>query len=94
MHVTVPNVLATRYASPELKRLWSPEYKIVLERELWLEVLRAQSELGAGDIVVAMQPWQWAGYPNLMASALLSRHHGASRSNWAISSPVQRILTR
>ncbi|HEY5858473.1 MAG TPA: lyase family protein, partial [Aldersonia sp.] len=46
MHVTVPNVLATRYASPELKRLWSPEYKIVLERELWLEVLRAQSELG------------------------------------------------
>ncbi|KAA0021912.1 adenylosuccinate lyase [Antrihabitans cavernicola] len=43
---TVPNVLATRYASPELVRLWSPENKIVLERKLWLEVLRAQSELG------------------------------------------------
>ncbi|WP_216894505.1 adenylosuccinate lyase [Nocardia alni] len=42
----VPNVLATRYASPELVRLWSPEHKIVLERRLWLEVLRAQSELG------------------------------------------------
>ncbi|MEU4341316.1 adenylosuccinate lyase [Nocardia sp. NPDC023852] len=42
----VPNVLATRYASPELVHLWSPEYKIVLERRLWLEVLRAQSELG------------------------------------------------
>ncbi|NMN97091.1 adenylosuccinate lyase [Antrihabitans stalactiti] len=42
----VPNVLATRYASPELVALWSPEYKIVLERQLWLEVLRAQSELG------------------------------------------------
>ncbi|GAA5044519.1 adenylosuccinate lyase [Nocardia callitridis] len=42
----VPNVLATRYASPELVRLWSPENKIVLERRLWLEVLRAQSELG------------------------------------------------
>ena len=44
--MTVPNVLATRYASPELVALWSPEYKIVLERQLWLEVLRAQSELG------------------------------------------------
>ncbi|WP_245650382.1 adenylosuccinate lyase [Nocardia harenae] len=42
----VPNVLATRYAGPELVRLWSPENKIVLERRLWLEVLRAQSELG------------------------------------------------
>lgn len=42
----VPNVLATRYASPQLVQLWSPENKIVLERRLWLEVLRAQSELG------------------------------------------------
>ncbi|MDG3011548.1 adenylosuccinate lyase [Rhodococcus sp. D2-41] len=42
----MPNVLAGRYASPELVRLWSPEYKIVLERQLWLAVLRAQSELG------------------------------------------------
>ncbi|MET9488358.1 adenylosuccinate lyase [Nocardia sp. NPDC006630] len=43
---SVPNVLATRYASPALVQLWSPENKIVLERRLWLEVLRAQSELG------------------------------------------------
>ncbi|WP_174552624.1 adenylosuccinate lyase [Nocardia speluncae] len=42
----IPNVLATRYASPQLVHLWSPEHKIVLERRLWLEVLRAQSELG------------------------------------------------
>ena len=42
----VPNVLAARYASAELVRLWSPEYKIVLERQLWLAVLRAQRELG------------------------------------------------
>ena len=45
LHV-IPNVLATRYASPELVRLWSPEYKIVLERQLWIAVLRAQAELG------------------------------------------------
>ena len=42
----VPNVLATRYASPELVELWSPEHKIVLERQLWLAVLRAQADLG------------------------------------------------
>ncbi|WP_344863277.1 adenylosuccinate lyase [Amycolatopsis ultiminotia] len=42
----IPNVLAARYASPELVRLWSPERKVVLERRLWLAVLRAQSELG------------------------------------------------
>jgi adenylosuccinate lyase len=42
----IPNVLAGRYASPELVRLWSPENKVKLERELWLAVLRAQQELG------------------------------------------------
>jgi adenylosuccinate lyase len=29
-----------------MTRLWSPEHKVVLERELWLAVLRAQAELG------------------------------------------------
>ncbi|WP_137723282.1 adenylosuccinate lyase [Prescottella subtropica] len=42
----IPNVLANRYASPALKELWSPEHKIVLERQLWLAVLKAQAELG------------------------------------------------
>ncbi|MEV1179006.1 adenylosuccinate lyase [Nonomuraea sp. NPDC049784] len=42
----IPNVLASRYASPELTRLWSPDYKVVAERRLWLAVLRAQAELG------------------------------------------------
>ncbi|GAA2067777.1 adenylosuccinate lyase [Streptomyces albiaxialis] len=42
----IPNVLASRYASPELVRLWSPEAKIVLERRLWLAVLKAQRDLG------------------------------------------------
>ncbi|MDH2430571.1 adenylosuccinate lyase [Sphaerisporangium sp. TRM90804] len=42
----IPNVLAARYASPELARVWSPEHKVVAERRLWLAVLRAQAELG------------------------------------------------
>jgi adenylosuccinate lyase len=44
--VSVPNVLASRYASPEMAELWSPEHKIVLERRLWIAVMRAQRELG------------------------------------------------
>jgi adenylosuccinate lyase len=42
----IPNVLAARYASPELVTLWSPEEKVRLERRLWLAVLRAQRDLG------------------------------------------------
>ncbi|HEY2204363.1 MAG TPA: adenylosuccinate lyase [Pseudonocardia sp.] len=42
----IPNVLANRYASAEMAHLFSPEHKIVLERRLWLAVLRAQRELG------------------------------------------------
>ena len=42
----ISNVLAQRYASGELVRLWSAEYKVVLERQLWLAVLRAQADLG------------------------------------------------
>lgn len=42
----LPNVLAARYASPELVELWSPQHKVVLERQLWLAVLRAQADLG------------------------------------------------
>ncbi|MGH3735376.1 MAG: adenylosuccinate lyase [Micromonosporaceae bacterium] len=42
----ISNVLAGRYASPELARIWSAEQKIVLERQLWLAVLTAQRDLG------------------------------------------------
>ena len=43
---SVPNVLATRYAGADLVQIWSPEHKIVLERRLWVAVLRAQRDLG------------------------------------------------
>src|SRR3954469_20635782 len=42
---TIPNVLANRYASPELVALWSPEEKVRMERRLWLAVLKAQRDL-------------------------------------------------
>ena len=42
----VPDVLAVRYASPVMAQTWSPEHKVVLERQLWVAVLRAQRDLG------------------------------------------------
>ena len=42
----IPNVLAARYASEAMQAIWSPAGKIVLERQLWIAVLRAQRDLG------------------------------------------------
>lgn len=42
----IANVLSSRYASPALVELWSPEHKIILERKLWIAVLRAQAARG------------------------------------------------
>lgn len=42
----IPNILATRYASTDMATLWSPTHKVVLERQLWVAVLRAQHDLG------------------------------------------------
>lgn len=41
-----PDVLAERYASPEMAAIWSPRGKVILERELWIAVLKAQKALG------------------------------------------------
>jgi len=42
----IPNVLATRYASPEMTDIWSARNKVIAERRLWLAVLCAQVDLG------------------------------------------------
>ncbi len=44
MIVTIPNVLASRYASAEMVAIWSPQAKIIAEHRLLLAVLRAQQE--------------------------------------------------
>ena len=40
------SLLADRYASSAMRKIFSAEAKIVLERKLWIAVMRAQSELG------------------------------------------------
>ncbi len=44
--MSVPNVLAERYASVAMRAIWEPEAKIVAERRLWIAVMRAQAAAG------------------------------------------------
>jgi adenylosuccinate lyase len=46
MPAEISNVLASRYASEPMKNLWSATGKIILEREFWIAVMKAQKELG------------------------------------------------
>ena len=58
MEVEFPNLLATRYASERMRAVWSPERRVVMERRLWLAVLKAQRELGLdvdGSVVDAYE---------------------------------------
>jgi adenylosuccinate lyase len=54
----LPNVLAARYASAEMAQRWSPTTKVVLERRLWLAVLRAQRELGIDVPAEAIEAYE------------------------------------
>ena len=42
----IPNVLAERYAASQIRQIWSPEGRIVLERDFWISVMKAQRSLG------------------------------------------------
>ncbi len=44
--MTIPNVLAERYAGAAMRAIWSPREKVRREREFWLAVLEAQIQLG------------------------------------------------
>ena len=42
----VPNVLAERYASVAMRDVWSRRGKVLLERDFWIAVMKAQRDLG------------------------------------------------
>jgi len=46
MPMVNPNVLSQRYATEEMNAVFSEEGKTLLERDLWLAVLKAQRDLG------------------------------------------------
>ena len=54
----IPNVLAARYASAGMQQLWSAEHKILLERQLWIAVLKAQGDLGVSIPAEALEAYQ------------------------------------
>jgi len=49
------SVLADRYASAEMRKVFAPEEKIIAERKLWIAVAKAQAKLGhaISDSVIA-----------------------------------------
>ena len=42
----IRNVLADRYASDAMKSIWSGEGRVIIERDYWIAVMKAQRELG------------------------------------------------
>ena len=54
----VPNVLADRYASPAMKAVWSTRGRVVLEREYWIAVMKAQRDLGLDIPAAALASYE------------------------------------
>jgi adenylosuccinate lyase len=81
--VSIPNVLASRYASTELVALWSPEEKIRIERRLWLAVLRAQRDLGVAVPDGAVEAYERVlddvDLPSIAARERVTRHDVKAR---------------
>ena len=49
-HDTYESPLATRNASREMLRIFSPQHKFGLWRRLWVELARAEAQLGVSRI--------------------------------------------
>ena len=79
----IANVLAGRYASTSLATLWSAEHKIVLERQLWLAVLRAQAAAGidvpAGAIADYERVLEQVDLESIAARERVTRHDVKAR---------------
>ncbi len=54
----MPNVLSARYASTAMNLIWSPEHKVIAERELWLAVMKAQQQLGVAIPEAAIEAYE------------------------------------
>ena len=52
------SVLGDRYASKEMQEIWSREFKIIKERELWVQVLRSQKDLGLNVDVSVIKAYE------------------------------------
>ncbi|MSU47333.1 MAG: adenylosuccinate lyase [Lacunisphaera sp.] len=55
---TIPNVLAERYASVAMKDNWSARGRILLERDFWIAVMKAQKDLGVAIPAEAIRDYE------------------------------------
>ncbi|MFZ9937968.1 MAG: adenylosuccinate lyase [Luteolibacter sp.] len=79
----IPNVLAERYASPAMQAIWSAEGRIVLEREFWIAVMKAQRDLGHDIPAEAIAAYQAVkdrvDTASIMAREKITRHDVKAR---------------
>ncbi|MGF1531178.1 MAG: adenylosuccinate lyase [Puniceicoccaceae bacterium] len=57
---TVPNILADRYASAEMRELWTAKARVRAERELWIALLKGQRDLGLAVAQGAIEAYEKA----------------------------------
>ena len=79
----VPNVLAERYASAAIANIWSAEGRIVLEREFWISVMKAQRDLGLDIPEEAIEAYEavkdQVNLPAIMERERITRHDVKAR---------------
>ena len=79
----IPNVLAERYATPAMQAIWSATGRIVLEREFWIAVMKAQRELGLDIPPEAITAYEAARErvdpASIMAREKITRHDVKAR---------------
>jgi len=79
----IPNVLAERYASPAIQDIWSAEGRIVLEREFWIAVMKAQRDLGLDVPQAAIADYERVKHQvdsaSIMAREKVTRHDVKAR---------------
>jgi adenylosuccinate lyase len=79
----IPNVLAERYSSPAMNGIWSAEGRIVLEREYWIAVMKAQRDLGLGISDEAIAAYEavksQVDVGSIMARERVTRHDVKAR---------------
>lgn len=80
---SIPNVLAERYASKAITDIWSARGRIVLEREFWIAVMKAQKDLGLDIPQEAISAYEsvkdQVNLPSIMERERITRHDVKAR---------------
>ncbi|NNF56558.1 MAG: adenylosuccinate lyase [Acidimicrobiales bacterium] len=81
--MTVPNVLAERYASEQMRAIFDPVQRVIAERHLWIAVMKAQSDLGlpisTADISAYQAAVEKVDLESIAARERVNRHDVKAR---------------